>query len=57
MVNVYNPSTREAEAGEYLLRGQPGIHSETCFPKKEINTNQNNRKQYTTIENNTPFRI
>jgi hypothetical protein len=28
MVHAFNPSTREAEAGRFLIRGQPGIQSE-----------------------------
>jgi hypothetical protein len=30
---AYNLSTREAEAGELWLQGQPGLHSETMSEK------------------------
>jgi hypothetical protein len=29
-----NPSTREAEAGRYVLEGRPGLHTETLPQKK-----------------------
>jgi hypothetical protein len=28
MAHAFNPSTQEAEAGRFLVRGQPGLQSE-----------------------------
>jgi hypothetical protein len=56
VVHAFNPSTWEAEAGEFLSRGQPGLHSEfqdsqgyaekPCLNKtKQNKTKQNKTKQ------------
>ena len=58
---AFNPSTREAEAGDFWVRGQPGLQSEfqdsqdytekPCL-KKTKNKKQKNKKQKTNKKTN-----
>jgi hypothetical protein len=55
VAHTFNPSTQEAEAGGFLVRGQPGLQSEfqdsqgytekPCLEKKKTKTKNKKTKQ------------
>jgi hypothetical protein len=61
VAHAFNPSTREAEAGGFLSRGQSGLQSEfqdnqgytekPCLETKQNKTKQNKTKQNKTKQN------
>jgi hypothetical protein len=50
MVHACNPSIWEVEAGEWLLQGQPGLHSKTMPQKNKQTKIIKKRKENSQIE-------